>query len=364
VFDALTLSDGSEILFEGIDQIRFADSWQDFTVIPNDPLFDEQWNLHMMGVHNAWRFTTGSSNVLIGVQDSGLGLDSSGNYHQDLRSTLFSNNNNYADDFGEGNASHGTAVQGIIAANTNNGVGMSGINWSSDVFHIDVLGDESGDFQLDAATQAMLDHANLNGQRLVINMSLGVHDSDIGLMPALEQLISNNQDDALFVIASGNEDDSLLSYPAQLAQIYDNVIAVGASWGTQDVFGDSRTPGERISYPNLWGSNYGYGLTLMAASEVIATRAISSNSGVGFDFYSNAPAQNTNEPFNGTSAATPNVAGVASLVWGANPNLSATQVQDILSDTAYDLGVPGYDLFYGHGFINADAAVRQAIALL
>ncbi|NES18394.1 MAG: S8 family serine peptidase [Symploca sp. SIO3E6] len=102
----------------------------------------------------------------------------------------------------------------------------------------------------------------------------------------------------------------------------------------------------------------------MGPSEVIATQAEVSNLGVQFDYNLNAPAQTGNVPFNGTSAATPNVAGVASLVWSANPNLTATQVQTIMSETAYDLGNPGYDLAYGHGFINADAAVRRAMALV
>lgn len=67
--------------------------------------------------------------------------------------------------------------------------------------------------------------------------------------------------------------------------------------------------------------------------------------------------------FNGTSAATPNVAGVASLVWSANRNLSATHIKRILSQTAFDLGTRGYDYVYGSGFVNADAAVRRAMAL-
>jgi serine protease len=67
--------------------------------------------------------------------------------------------------------------------------------------------------------------------------------------------------------------------------------------------------------------------------------------------------------FNGTSAATPNVTGVASLVMSANPLLSAAQVKEILSQTAVDLGVRGYDTVTGSGFVNADAAVRRAMAI-
>ncbi len=70
-----------------------------------------------------------------------------------------------------------------------------------------------------------------------------------------------------------------------------------------------------------------------------------------------------NEKFNGTSASTANVSGVASLVWSVNSDLSAAQIKSIISETAYDLGSKGYDEVYGNGFINADAAVRRALAI-
>lgn len=57
------------------------------------------------------------------------------------------------------------------------------------------------------------------------------------------------------------------------------------------------------------------------------------------------------------------MAGVASLVWSANPYLRATDVHAIMANTAVDLGAFGYDMAYGHGFVNADAAVRQALAI-
>ena len=350
VFDAITLDNGSQILFEGIDSIRFADGTVNLSVTPNDPLFEQQWNLHAMGVQNAWRFTTGSTSVLVGVEDTGLGTDSNGGLHNDLRTTT-TYPDNYRDDYFNNNSgepetsSHGTSVQGIIAAASNNGVGMSGINWNSPVFNIDVLDSNTGDQTLAEATQNMINQANSQGQRLVINMSLGGGR----IAPAFEQVVANNQNNALFVIASGNESMSSISNPASLAQQYNNVIAVGASRGTHDTNGNSTTPGDRFSY-----SNYGYGLTLMGPSEVTATSATqTSSSTVQFGF---------TDKFNGTSAAAPNVAGVASLVWSANPNLSAGEIKTILSQTAYDLGAPGYDTVYGYGFVNADAAVRRAMA--
>jgi len=349
LFDAITLSDGSQILFEGIETIKFANTTIDLSVIPNDPLFNQQWNLDIMDVSDAWRFTTGSNKVLIGIEDTGLGTDSSGNIHPDLRSTIFAGNN-YLDK--SSNFSHGTLTQGVIAAASNDGVGIAGINWNSDVENLNVV--NSADYNLASATQALLNQANSKGQRLIVNLSLTGGDS-----PAFDQLVANNQDKALFVIASGNENNNSLDSPADLAQKYGNVIAVGASWGENDYYGNATTPGERISYPNWWGSNYGNGLTLTAPSEFISTSANYNAQSASFDF---GYGGDYGSLFNGTSAAAPNVTGVASLVWGADPNLTAIQVKSILSATAYDLGAPGYDTVYGYGLVNADAAVRQAIA--
>lgn len=347
IFDALTLGDGSEILFEGIEAIKFADTTINLSVTPNDPEFSKQWNLHGMGVHNAWRFTTGTDNVMIGIQDTGLGTDSSGKIHPDLRQADFIGQN-YLDEWG--NFSHGTLVQGSIAAKSNNNQGGAGINWNSDLMLVDVVGEDALDYNLATATQAMIDKANVEGKRLVVNLSLAG-----GYSVEFEQLIADNQDKALFVIASGNDNSNSIANPADLALKYSNVVAVGSSWGTQDWYGNAKTPGERVSYDNWWGSNYGDGLTVTAPSEFLTTSASRNESGQFVFGY--------NDKFNGTSASTANVSGVASLVWSVNSALSAGQIKAIISETAYDLGDKGYDAFYGNGFINADAAVRRALAI-
>jgi serine protease len=354
VFDSLTLSNGNQILFEGIDRIQFADGALNLAVVPNDPGFNYQWNLPMMGVQGAWRFTTGSQQVAIGIEDTGLGVN--GSIHPDLRaSNTYIYGRNYYDDFERDYTSHGTDVQGIIVAASNNGFGMTGINWQSRVFQTDVLGGDAADLSLGAATQLMANSARLGGERLVINMSLGYSESQgrTGLDPEFEQAVANNPN-VLFVIASGNDDLNGLSYPGSLANKYANVMAIGAVWGSEDYYGNYTTPGTRISYPGWWGSNYGEGLTLMGPSEVISTSATNWSDGVRFDY---------DLQFNGTSAATPNVTGVASLVWSANANLTAAQVRQVLAETAYDRGAPGYDRVYGSGVVNADKAVRRAMAI-
>ncbi len=352
VYDAITFQDGSQILLAGIETLKFADTTINLSVVPNDPLFSQQWNLGITGVPDAWRFTTGNNKVLIGIEDTGLGTDSSGKINPDLRSTIFAGNN-YLDE--SSSFSHGTQVQGVIAAASNNGTGISGINWNSDVFNIDVVGGDTGDYDLAGATQLLINQANSKGQRLVVNLSLAGGDTS-----AFDQLIANNQDKALFVFASGNGDSSSLSSPANLASTYSNVIAVGAVWGTQDYYGNATTPGTRISYPNWWGSNYGTGLTLVAPSEFITTTATHTATSTPYNF---GYGGNYGNIFNGTSAAVPNVTGIASLVWSVDPNLTATQVKAVLSETAFDLGTPGYDTTYGYGIVNADTAVLRAMAL-
>ena len=199
VFDYITLDNGSKILFEGIDKIVFSEGEIDLTVNPNDPGYLSQWNLHMMGVQNAWRFTTGSDKVLVGVQDTGLGVDANGNFHEDIRAseTWYYNGNNIglfgnlSDDFSSSSKSHGTSVHGIIGANTNNGIGIAGINWNSDVYNIDVLNGDAGDLSPVKATQEMISLASSQGKNLVINMSYGIDGFD-SLHPAhssLEQLV-------------------------------------------------------------------------------------------------------------------------------------------------------------------------------
>jgi serine protease len=345
LYDAITFSDGSEILFQGIETIQFQDITVNLSVTPNDPLFNQQWDLHITGVNDAWRITQGDNKIAIGIVDTGLGANSSG-IHPDLPSTT-KIANNYFDE--SATFSHGTRVEGTIAAASNNGVGIAGINWNSPVQMIDVIGGDSGDYNLVQATQALIDGAG--GRKLVVNLSLSG-----GSSPAFEKLVADNKDKVLFVIAAGNQDQSTIASPASLAQTNNNVVAVGSSWGTKDWYGNAKTPGDRISYAGWWGSNTGSGLTLTAPSEFVTTSASRADASATYEF-------NYFDRSNGTSASTAVVTGIASLVWSANPNLTAGQIKSILSETAYDLGAAGYDTVYGNGLVNANAAVRRAEAL-
>ena len=115
---------------------------------PDDLFLETQYALERIEAFSAWEFSTGSSQVVVAVIDSGIDLD-----HPDLVESLWTNpgdssfdgqdndGNGFIDDINgwdfrsndntpEGMTNHGTHVSGIIGANGDNGVGVAGVNWS------------------------------------------------------------------------------------------------------------------------------------------------------------------------------------------------------------------------------------------
>ncbi|MEG3976391.1 pre-peptidase C-terminal domain-containing protein [Microcoleus sp. herbarium8] len=367
-FDWLRInSTGQEIYFQGYDRLQFSNTTMNLGVTPNDPLFPQQWNLQMMDVPGAWRFTTGSDNVILGNIDSGLNTV---NRHQDInfgRTTLYSAQ---AHDDSTGNwHGHGTGVQGIMAANTNNGIGLAGINWSSQTYVVDI-GNSADSIGGTGGLTAMSEYIRPNtDKRVVANNSWS---SNTPLVPDTEQgNVMNNvntRERALYMFSSGNDYRSSINYPSGWAQQLNNVISVGAV----------SQSGYRHDY-----SNYGTGLTLVAPGGVPSTRmptsTVTDSQGIIYDVVSDPryfPLQAVSRAdgrtytfsgFGGTSSAAPNASGVASLVWSANTNLVASDIKSILTGTANRVwqswGGYNSDNQYGAGLIDAEAAVRRANAL-
>jgi len=129
----------------------------------------------------------------------------------------------------------------------------------------------------------------------------------------------------LVIAASGNDGSSVPLYPAA----FQEVIAVGAT----------NQYGNKASF-----SSYGSHLELAAPGEAI---------------YSTLPG-NTYEAWNGTSMASPHVAGLAGLLLSKNSGLTNEQVRQILAGTAQDLGESGHDSYFGYGRINALSALTQS----
>jgi len=354
-FDYLTLSDGREIYFQGIENLSFSDgSTLELAVHPGDTFLDDQWNLHVSDIPSAWRFTQGASDVLLASLDTGI-LTAAGARGDIVDISTGRLITDPSDDDNEDEDSiyygHGHKAISVMASTANNDSGVAGINWNSDVY----VNDVSNGVDLQQAITDTIEYARDNNLRVVFQGGIQGEYwlTNGGTQAQLEQLIEDNSDIAMFAVAAGNagiDIDDATTNPvlsggvARLQTTYDNVMSVGAlrNTGTEEV--DGLTNASSVNIARY--SNRGESLTLMAATD--------------------SPAMNKfgdMNIFTGTSAANPNMAGIASLVWSVNSELTGGELRQILIDTAMDLGTVGDDNTFGNGLVNADAAIRRASAL-
>lgn len=274
---------------------------------PNDPRFPDMWNLAKIRAEAGWDITTGSSDVIIAVVDTGA--DAS---HPDLQGKLLpaydfvNNDNDPADDQG-----HGTHVAGTAAAVTNNGIGIAGVSWEAKVMPIKALSANGSGAHSWIANGIVwaTDHG-----ADVINMSLGGPYTSATMSQAVDYAWSHG---VVIVAAAGNGNTSNPTYPAA----YDDVIGVAAT--TQN--------DERATFSN-------YGSYVSVASPGISI--LSTVRGGGYQAWS------------GTSMASPHVAGLAALIEAIHPNWTNAQIREAIESTAVDFGTPGWDAIYGWGRID------------
>ncbi|WP_238613476.1 S8 family peptidase [Candidatus Oscillochloris fontis] len=283
---------------------------------PNDKVLPQQWGLHNIQAFEAWDISTGAA-IVIAVLDTGVDAK-----HNDLQGQILSGFNAFtgSNDSNDDNG-HGTAVAGLIAANTNNGEGIAGICWGCKILPVKVLDSRGGGD--DASVAAGIRWAVDNGAR-VINMSLGGSEESQTLRDAVDYAASRG---VLMVAASGNErsEGNLPSYPAA----YDSVIAVGATGNSDVVTGFSNTG----PYVDLAAPGVGLWTTL--------------------------PGNEYGTP-NGTSFASPYVAGAAGLAFSVRPDLPIADIRCILEAGADDKGAPGRDDEYGWGRLNLLRSLQLA----
>ncbi|MDP2181605.1 MAG: S8 family serine peptidase [Actinomycetota bacterium] len=246
-------------------------------------------------------------------------------------------------------SSHGTCIAGQIAGATGNGGGTSSVGYDNQVVVYKVQGrymEAGGSIPVGAAViftsrvAAAIRGAADDGAR-VINLSLGSSAYSQTLQDAIDYAYANG---VLVVAAAGNGGNSTLSYPAA----GNNVLAVGS----YDLAGASGTSMARSTF-----SNWGEGLDLMAPGRMIYGFILPGwdEDGAGTD------SQPGYAWWQGTSMASPNVAGIAALVWRFVPDLSADEVADVLTASAEDMGAAGYDTGTGYGAVRARAAVDELV---
>ena len=318
---------------------------------PNDALYPSQWHLdndEYGGIHmeEAWGVETGDPEVIVAVLDSGVAYedyeDAKGQYYQapDLGNTSFvagydfiNGDNHPNDDFG-----HGTHVTGTIAQSTNNNVGVAGVAFGCSIMPVKVL-DEIG-YGSNTTVANGIYWATDHGAR-VINMSLGGPNYSFALQEACAYAYSHG---VTLVAAAGNEGNGL-NRPYYPAAYDDYVIAVGAT----------RYDETRARY-----SNTGSYLDLAAPGGDKRVDQNGDGSGDGVlqqTFTEGHPTQLGYIYMEGTSMATPHVAGVAALLISHGTATTPDEVRDAIEASAEDKGTPGWDELYGWGLVDAYAAL-------
>jgi len=333
---------------------------------PDDQFYQIQWQYPIMQAPEGWDITTGSTDVMIGVIDTGVDL-----LHPDLMGNLYQGydfvrqdtnaikaagytlcpNEDYDEQDNEpmDYAGHGTCVAGTIGAITDNGSGVAGLMWHCRIVPLRAGYAVLGTFGLPSGILTEADIAfaiywSMGWGVDIINMSFGSQSE----LPAVEDAIdyAYNTWGIVMIGGTGNDGDPILRYPAA----YPNVIAVGGT-SSSDMKGAT--------------SNYGTGIDVAAPGTSYST------------FYDVYDYDDDNIIHDyiwsaGTSFATAFVSGLAGLIISVNPSLARSnpdEVRNLMLDNAdkiggynynYDPNRPGHSLELGYGRINVYSTLLAA----
>ena len=339
--------------------------------VPNDSLFstyqagmipNTSYPNSSINLDSAWNIVTGDSSIRVGVYDAPIYWKHRDFGGPSLAHTKIKGGYDYYNtvtfpNYADSNYSHGTAVAGIIGAIRNNGRGIAGVaggdflngNRGVSLYSMGLFIGPSLFVQSARVAEALNEGViNPNYAFDIINCSfyyqVGTHE----LRQAVKNVTAHH---CVLVAARGNDGSEAFTYPTSF---HDNLtISVGAN----DIGGSTSSL-----------SNFGHEMDVIAPG---VKQLVAAPITVPFDpsLYVIHPGYSL---FNGTSAATPHVTGVAALMMsrhrpatGAPNRLSQDDIEYILSSTATDIddtvvhpSTPGYDKYSGWGRVNATAAVR------
>jgi subtilisin family serine protease len=287
--------------------------------VTNDSYINYEWSLKSSQVDSSWSLITQKKQIKVAVIDTGVDYT-----HPDLQGRIdvedgfnfVNNTTNVKDDNG-----HGTHLAGIIAASSNNGIGISGITGSLDVKIVPVkVLNSQGVGDSDIIAQGIKYAADKGVQ--VINLSLGGMEKSTEINAAIDYAVSKN---IAIIAASGNDGTDCASYtPANNPKVI-TVSAIGQN--------------DKIAY----FSNYGNNVSVSAPGVNILSTYLNGK----YAYMS------------GTSMAAPIVTGVVAMIKAQNPDLTPTEISTILKNSSTDLGQKGKDVYYGYGKINALKSIES-----
>ena len=277
------------------------------TELPNDPYYPSQWGLPKIKAEGGWNITHGADSAPVAILDTGI--DDS---HPDLSGKVIKRANFTTDPDSDGNG-HGTHVAGIVAATTNNSLGVSSLGYDSKLYSVKVLNNNGSGYYSWIANGVIW--AADNGAR-VINLSLGGSSDSTLLRDAINYAWGKG---VVIAAAAGNSNNSSRLYPAY----YTNSIAVAAtdsldnkaSFSSYGSWVDLAAPG--VSILSTYKGDYAY--------------------------------------LSGTSMATPFVSALSGLVFANNPSFTNLDVRGKIEVTAEKIAKTGS--YWTYGRIDACAAL-------
>ncbi|MGC4113822.1 MAG: S8 family serine peptidase [Myxococcales bacterium] len=305
------------------------------TMVPNDPRFKEQWNFEMIHMRDAWEKSRGEG-VVVAVLDTGIAYEDNGEFRQvpDLKGAQFAKGYDFVndDDHANDDHGHGTHVAGTIAQVTNNGIGVAGIAYKATLMPVKVLDANGSGSSADIADA--IRWAADHGAK-VINMSLGGG----GRSQVMESAVAYARGKGVVVVcAAGNAARGTVEFPAA----YPGAVAVSAVGPT----------GELASY-----SSYGKELDIAAPGGDKRARGREEDGVLQNTLAPGNPGENVYAFYNGTSMATPHVAGVAALLWAAGAK-TPEQVEQALYKGADHTRSGEWNEKFGHGVLDAKGALE------
>jgi len=287
---------------------------------PRDPYLRQQWALAKIHATQAWGVEIGATNLItVAVLDTGVDPE-----HPDLAGRVLQGFDFYDGDTDAADEQfHGTAVASVIAADTDNKIGIAGLSWAAQILPVRVLGPSGAGSECSIAA-GIVYAADMSA---VENLSLGA-DGPCSFVMQQAVDFAVEQSNTAIIAAAGN--DAKKGNPQMEPADCAGAVGVGAT--------DSR---DKVAAFSEHGSQ----VTLSAPGVHILAA------------YRTQAGGHTYAYFDGTSLAAPMVTGVAALLFSRHRDWSAAQVVDRLKKTAVDLGKKGRDPYYGVGRVDAGRAL-------